>query len=155
MIPTLRTQRLLVMLVALGIGASVWSRFSVLWLGGLALLLPAMLVDALLLFRLKPIAVTRKLPGRFAVGVAREITVTLRNPNARALTLEFFEGLPETIESAQLPWRGEVPGHGFTEVRYEAVPLTRGPFTFTGSTCASSRRSACGSARRAPATARW
>lgn len=133
MIPTRRTMRLLAIWVALGIGASVWGRFSVLWLGGLALLLPAMLVDALLLFRLKPIAVSRKLPGRFAVGVAREIAVTLRNPNARALTLEFFEGLPETIESAQLPWRGEVPGHGFTEVRYEAVPLTRGPFTFTGS----------------------
>jgi uncharacterized protein (DUF58 family) len=133
MIPTRRTMRLLAIWVALGIGASVWSRFSVLWLGGLALLLPALLVDALLLFRLKPIEVTRKLPGRFAVGVAREIAITLRNPNARALVLEFFEGLPETIESAQLPWRGEVPGHGFTEVRYEATPLARGPFTFTGS----------------------
>ncbi len=133
MIPTRRTMRLLAFWVVLGIGASVWSRFSVLWLGALALLLPAMLVDALLLFRLKPITVTRKLPGRFAVGVAREIAVTLRNPNARALVLEFFEGLPETIESAQLPWRGDVPGHGFTEVRYEVTPLARGPFTFTGS----------------------
>ena len=47
--------------------------------------------------------------------------------------LEFFEGLPETIESAQLPWRGEVPGIGFTALSYEATPLARGPFTFTGS----------------------
>ena len=133
MIPTRRTLRLLAIWVALGICASVWSQFRGLWLGGLALLVPAMLADALLLFRLKLITVTRKLPGRLAVGVAREIEVTLRNPNARKLVLEFFEGLPETIESAQLPWRGEVPGIGFTALSYEATPLARGPFTFTGS----------------------
>jgi uncharacterized protein (DUF58 family) len=131
MIPTRRTLRLVAFWVALGIGASVWGRFGALWFAGLALLVPALLADALLLFRLRKITVTRKLPGRCAVGVAREIAVTLRNPNARALTVEFFEGLPETIESAQLPWRGQVPGGGFAEVRYEATPLTRGPFTFT------------------------
>ena len=72
MIPTGRTLRLLAIWVALGICASVWSQFRGLWLGGLALLVPAMLADALLLFRLKPITVTRKLPGRLAVGVARD-----------------------------------------------------------------------------------
>ena len=133
MIPTRRTLRLLAIWVALGIGASVWSQFRGLWFGALALLGPALLADALLLFRRKPISVTRTLPGRLAVGVAREIAVTLRNPNPHPVVLEFYEGLPETIESTQLPWRGEVPGAGFATLSYEATPLTRGPFTFTGS----------------------
>ena len=133
MIPTRRTQRLIAIWVALGISASVWGQFAYLWFASLALLVPALLADAFLLFRLKPITVSRKLPGRFAIGVAREIQVTLKNSNSNSLILDFFEGLPESIESAQLPWRGEVPGHGFTEVRYEATPLSRGLFTFTAS----------------------
>ena len=131
MIPTPRMLRLVAMWVALGIGASIWRPFALLWMAFVTVLVQVAIFDAVRLRRLKPPTTSRRVPGRLAVGVEREIQVTLRNANERDVIVEFHEGLPETFECAQLPWRGSVPGGGFTELHYTATPIARGPFTFT------------------------
>jgi uncharacterized protein (DUF58 family) len=131
MIPTLRLLRLLGIWLALGILASIWPRFIVLWQIAGVLLAFAAGGDAAFLFFARPLRVERKLPSRFALGVEHEVAITLHNPNRFGLTVEFFDGLPTTVTSEQLPWRGKVGPGGFTAVHYRAVSLERGPNTFT------------------------
>ena len=131
MVPTLRLLRLLGLASILGVSASIWVRFAVLWQVGAGSLVVVAALDAALVFMRRPLRVERRLPGRLALGVPQEVMVTLHNPNGRAMEVEFFDGLPATVVSEQLPWRGPVPGRGFTTVAYLATPLERGQFTFT------------------------
>lgn len=131
MIPTRRLLALVGAWFGLGILASVWPRFAVLWTVFALLLAAAAVLDAAGVLLRRKIFVERGLPGRLAVGVGHEVALTLHNPNGTAATVEFFDGLPETVTSTQLPWRGSVPGRGFTKVDYVATPFERGPAGFT------------------------
>ena len=98
MIPTTRLLRLVSAWFLLGVCASVWERFVLVWQGFGGLLGLAVVLDALGAFFSKSIRVERRLPGRLALGVAQEIQLTLHNPNTHPLTVEFFDGLPATVE---------------------------------------------------------
>jgi len=131
-IPTLRLLRLSGVWFALGVCAALWPQFMVLWQvfgGGLLL---AIIMDAAGVLTSKPLRIERQLPSRLALSIPHEVGLTIHNPNGRAVTVEFYDGLPETVESEQLPWRGTVPGRGFTQVNYIATPMQRGEVVFTG-----------------------
>ncbi len=131
MIPTRRLLALAGAWFGLGVLAAVWPRFLLQWQILGAVLATAALLDALVVLLRKKITADRALPGRLALGVIHEIALTLHNPNSAAMTVEFFDGLPETVASDQLPWRGSVPAGGFTQVNYLATPFQRGPVGFT------------------------
>ena len=81
MTPTLRLLRLAGLVLLLGLLASGWSRFVLVWrivAGGLVLVA---VIDAFLFLLFRRLRVERRLPGRFALGVAQEVAVTLHNPN--------------------------------------------------------------------------
>jgi uncharacterized protein (DUF58 family) len=130
MIPTLRFVNLLAGWFVIGICASVWERFVPVWWISGGVIGTAAVLDAMALFLNKPVRAERLLPSRLALGVPQEIALTLHNPNSRAVGVEFFDGLPETVGSTQLPWSGSVPARGFIEVNYIATPLERGPVAF-------------------------
>jgi uncharacterized protein (DUF58 family) len=130
-IPTLRLLRVVGLVLALGVLGSVWSQFARLWsiVGTIVIVLAVF--DALFVATRRRLHTERTLPGRLAVGVSQEIALRLHNPNKFDVTAEFFDGLPSSVESTQLPWRGRIPAGGFTEVLYQATPLERGPVIFT------------------------
>jgi len=131
MIPSRRLLQLLAAWLVLSVLASLWPRFAPLWKFGAAFLTGFAALDAVLLFLSRRLTVRREVPGRLALGVEIEIPLTLHNPNRRSVAAEFFDGLPETVESTQLPWNGSIPASGHTTVLYTARPLTRGAVTFT------------------------
>ena len=131
MIPSRRLLQLLTVWLVLSVLASLWPRFASLWKFGAAFLTGIAALDAAIMLLSRRLTVSREVPGRLALGVEIEIALTLHNPNRRTVTAEFFDGLPETVESTQLPWSGTVPGSGHTTVLYTARPLTRGAVTFT------------------------
>ncbi len=131
MIPSRRLLQLLTAWLVLSVLASLWPRFGWLWKSGAIFLLVVVVIDAVSVLLLRRLTVRREVPGRLALGVEIEIPLTLHNPNTHALVAEFFDGLPETVESSQLPWSGTVAGSGYTTVLYTARPLARGALTFT------------------------
>lgn len=131
MTPTLRLLRLAGLVLFFGLLASVWDRFVVLWRILASGVVVVAVIDALLFWMFRRLRVERKLPGRFALGVAQEVAVTLHNPNNFPVKVEFFDGLPASVVSDQLPWVGVIPARQFATVAYLATSLERGPSSFT------------------------
>ena len=131
MIPTTRLIRLVAMVAVLGALAAVWPQFHKLCLGIAGLIIGVSATDSGLLAIRKRMTVERQLPGRLALGVRNEISLTLHNPNARMVIGEFFDGLPLSITSEHLPWGGAVPALGSVRVFYKATATERGPVTFS------------------------
>lgn len=113
-----------------GVAASLWPPAAVAWqIAGAALGIAA-LADALWCWSQKRLTAERKLPGRFALGIAQEVELRIHNAGGLAVRVECYDGLPETLESPHLPWSGTVPAGGHTIVHYAATAYQRGPAAF-------------------------
>ena len=98
------------------------------WLGGAALVL--VVTDAVWVVRIRPLAVRRQLPARFACGEAGEVGLVLRNDGGRTARIEVFDGIPQRAVAEDLPWSGELAPCGETRVFYPVKLLERGPAVF-------------------------
>lgn len=129
--PTPLLLKLLIAWLVLAVAASVWEKFVILWqiAGGALLLL--LTVDALTLPRRGRITGTRSLPGRFALGVGSQVTLTISHSLGRTLELEVFDGIPTAAEAEGLPYRVSVPPGEFAAVSYEARFIRRGQYHFS------------------------
>lgn len=99
------------------------------WLGGL--LGAVACFDALRVMIQKPVEIKRRLPGRFALGVAGEVQLVLRNPSSQKVRLEIFDGIPQGAEATSLPWRGELPPLTEVKVFYPVTLSQRGAANFS------------------------
>lgn len=129
--PTSLLLKLLIAWLVLAVAASVWEKFAILWqiAGGALLLL--LIVDALTLPRRGRITGTRSLPGRFALGVGSQVTLTVAHSLRRTVDLEVFDGIPTAAEVEGLPYRVKVPPGEFAAVSYEARFIRRGQYHFS------------------------
>ncbi len=129
--PTNRLLKLLSVWLVLALAACVWESFEILWqvVGGGLLLV--MIVDALTLPRRGKVTAQRSVPGRFALGVGSQVTLTVTHSAKRALDLELFDGIPTAAVAEGLPHRVEVPAGEFAAVTYEARFVRRGQHAFT------------------------
>lgn len=129
--PTLLLLKLLAAWLVLAVVACVWERLVILWQitgGGLLLI---MIMDALTLPRRGRITAKRSVPGRFALGVGSQVTLTITHATRRTLVLEVFDGIPTAAEADGLPHRVSVPPGEFAAITYEARFIRRGQHTFT------------------------
>lgn len=100
-----------------------------LWLGeGVAVVV---LLDAVVLRLWKPLAIQRLLPGRFALGEAGEVRLTLRNEGRRRAVVEVFDGIPQGAEAPSLPWSGEVPPGRKIKIFHRVTLSVRGEVDFS------------------------
>ena len=95
--------------MAAGLGVVVFPGAAPAWIAAGAVILAVAAVDFVLAVKGRPVAVERRLPGRFALGEAGEVRLILRNGGGRALRVEVFDGVPQGAEATGLPWAGELP----------------------------------------------
>jgi uncharacterized protein (DUF58 family) len=129
--PTAPLLKLLTIWLALAMMASIWTQFVILWQIGGGLLLLVMILDAFTLPRRGRITGQRSVPGRFALGVASPVTLTVTHAAGRALVLEVFDGIPTAAEAEGLPHRVNVPVGEFAAISYQARFVRRGQHTFS------------------------
>jgi uncharacterized protein (DUF58 family) len=129
--PSRRCLALLWSWFLLGIATALWSPLMVGWLIATVILGCALLIDALWLWGKSSVSLTRNLPTRLALGVKQEVEITLHNGHPQSLEVEFFDGLPPTLTSTQLPWQGRLPARGHATLHYEITPLERGSHQFS------------------------
>ena len=72
----------------------------------------------------------RQLPGRFALGEAGEVRLTIRNESDRPARLEVFDGIPQAAVAPALPWLGEVPPRREVRVIHPVTLTERGEAAF-------------------------
>ena len=114
----------------IGVLASLWEPAVLPWqLAGMALAIAA-IGDALWVWTQKRISASRTLPGRFALGIEQNIELRLSNPGRMPVHLSCYDGIPSTVESPHLPWKGTVPAGGYTVIRYAAKAFQRGQAAF-------------------------
>ncbi|SHJ80628.1 Uncharacterized conserved protein, DUF58 family, contains vWF domain [Rubritalea squalenifaciens DSM 18772] len=113
-----------------GVLASVFGEVEKAWwiLAGLWALVA--LIDAIWIKLIPSVKVQRTLPGRFAIGVAGDVTLKVSNSSRWPLSAHLYDGLPEEGACELLPWSGTLPGKGYQEVTYPATLHERGMATF-------------------------
>ena len=128
--PTPALLKLLTTLLGLALAACVWGQFVLLWQIAGGALLVLMLIDAFTLPKKTLLKAERSLPGRFALGVPSQITLTLSHGLRRKLTLEVFDGIPTAATAPGLPHTLTIPPGQFSAMTYEATFVERGQHTF-------------------------
>ncbi len=120
--------------------ASVWMILAVvpvafpgmaiawLWLGAAAAVVIG--ADALAVRLGKPLAIARRLPGRFALGEAGEVRLIARNMGEHAANVEIFDGIPQGAVAPTLPWAGEIPAAREVKVFHPVTLTDRGEAVF-------------------------
>lgn len=129
--PTPLMLRLLGLWMLLGLAASIWPALHPAWVGGAGLIVGFAVVDALTLPGRAAFAVTRRLPGRFALGVSGEVALVFRHGSRRSLRVDAHDGLPLDAEAGGLPWSGALPAGETVELVYQARFTRRGPQSFS------------------------
>ncbi len=126
MSPTGRALGIVVGWALFGLAASVWRDLvPAWWMSGAGFAVVA-LFDAVTLAKLKKVEVTRRLPGRFAVGEAGEVRLEIVNPGRLPAKVEVFDGIPAGAEAEQMPWTGNIPPGGKARVTHAVRILERG-----------------------------
>lgn len=129
--PTALLLKLLTAWFVLAVAACVWTQMVLPWQVTGSLLLLAMIVDALTLPRRGRLTGQRSVPGRFALGVKSQVTLTVSHSAGRTLALEVFDGIPAVSEADGLPHRVSLPPGDYAAISYAARFLRRGQHTFT------------------------
>jgi len=124
--PTSRLLHGILVWIAIGIAASFWAQFVVLWWGLGALLAALSGIDFILAKSSKRIDIERRIPGHLALNVDDEILLTLHNRGHLIAHLSVFDGLPEEAHAPDIPWTGTVQSKGFTTVAYPIRMRKRG-----------------------------
>ncbi|SKA88646.1 Uncharacterized conserved protein, DUF58 family, contains vWF domain [Prosthecobacter debontii] len=129
--PTLFTLRLLSAWTVLGLLASIWPQLQMAWMvcGGLLGILAT--ADFFTLPHSRKLSLERTLPGRFALGVSSQVTLTLRHTLQRPLKVSVHDGLPDVATAEGLPWSGKLPPQQHTDLVYNAHFTKRGQHQFT------------------------
>ncbi len=106
----------------------------------------AVLFDLFLLMLLPRPTVERRLPGSAALNVGLDVHLRLHNPGAGALQVEVFDHHPPEGAVEGLPRTLPVPARGWAEMTYRLRPTSaRESAVRPRSSCACTRRCACGS----------
>lgn len=113
---------------ALGINLpALWQSLG--W-GLLLALLVAAAVDALRLQRIATPEISRSLPGNLALGRWNPVQLHVSHSNARTLTLEIIDHVPEAMTVEDLPQSLELPAGKQAQLTYRVRPRQRGLFAF-------------------------
>lgn len=128
--PTPRLLKLLGCWLALGVAASIWPSFILLWQIWGGFMLAVLVGDAATLPRRSRLSAQRSVPGRFALGVSSPVTLTLSHTLRRSLELDVYDGVPPTVETEGLPHRFAIPAGDHALLTYQARFLRRGPQVF-------------------------
>ncbi|MEO1857704.1 MAG: DUF58 domain-containing protein [Rubritalea sp.] len=115
--------------LSLHILASMLPDLSPIWWWSLVAWSVLLLADFVILILTKSPQVSRKLPGRFAIEVESEVSLKLTNLSRLPLRVSVYDGLAEEHESDGLPWHGELPANGYTEITYPLRMRQRGRTT--------------------------
>lgn len=115
----------------IGLGASFFESHFLLWMLTGVLLGVAALVDLVVLLAAANVEAKRSAPSRMAVGELQEVELSLHHRHWHPVKVQLFDGLPETVESEDMPWIGMIPRHKVLRVIYKIKPLQRGPQRFS------------------------
>lgn len=81
-------------------------------------------------WRRHPLTLQRRLPAALALGVVREVTLTLSNPGPQAWRLRLHDHPDARLHHEGLPLAAQLPAASQLSLRYRLHPQQRGPMQF-------------------------
>src|SRR5262247_2978670 len=73
---------------------------------------------------------TRRLPAAFAIGIKRQIGLTIENKGSDVWTCLLHDHADSSLATDDLPTRLTIPQNGRLEIAYSVIPTARGEVTF-------------------------
>lgn len=131
MIPSRTLQKVALAWAVAGIAVAWWPVLRMGWLGLAGLLLLVVMVDFVWVLRSRRPTVSRRLPGRFAVGHEGVVDLEVSDVSARARTLRLFDGVPDSATSEVLPLEVKVEAGRTARVSYPLRMMERGDVWFS------------------------
>ncbi len=99
-----------------------------LWLGaGLAMIAAG---DLVVLRMRRPLELSRRLPGRFALGESGEVRLTVTNHGKVPARISVFDGIPPGAEAPALPWTGVIGPGSEVRIFHPVILRERGEKVF-------------------------
>ena len=129
LIPGVSLLRITAAWMLLGLAASFHEPLALIWKWGTVFTIAAAVVDAVLLFCVQKVRISRKLPARLALGVAHEVEITATNPGRLPAPVRLMDGLPPELTSADWPWSGTLAPRGYAAIAARVKPIERGEQT--------------------------
>jgi len=129
-LPGTRLLWLLSALLGAAVGVAIFKEFQAQWTVLAAALGFVCVVDLILALRLPAPMVARQVPASLALGVPVEVRLRVRNPSGSALTADIHDHYPPSFECEGMPRRIALHPREWTEVAYQARPLSRGETNF-------------------------
>ncbi len=129
-LPSRRLLALAGLLAAAGIGSSALAAGALLWPTAAASLGLVALIDLFAARGAAPPTASRQAPTSFALGVEREIGLTIVNPGRRMLEIEAYDHHPAAFQPHDLPLRVRLPAGAVAALSYVVRPVARGAHAF-------------------------
>ena len=130
MSPTGRALWIVVAWALFGLAASIWRMLLPPWWISGAVFAGIAIFDAVALASMAKVEITRRLPGRFAVGEGADVRLEIRNAGRVPATVEVFDGIPAGAEAEAMPWQGTIAAGGKARVTHEVRIIERGIAAF-------------------------
>lgn len=128
--PTARALTALALWTGAALAAAFFAPALKLWIGfGVALVVAAGL-EALWLWRRPAPTCRRRVATALSVGEWHEVTLELRHDSRLPLTIELFDGVPQSCEQQGFPRKIRLPAQGWAEVDARVRPTERGEVRF-------------------------
>jgi len=115
----------------LGLAASVWTVLVGTWWIMAALLLGALVVDALSVRRIPAIPIRRTMPQALSVNEWHDVVVRIENPSRRTLTIEVTDAPPTEFHTEGIPRTITVASGKWLEFSWRLRPTVRGEFALS------------------------
>ncbi|MGI9302850.1 MAG: DUF58 domain-containing protein [Gammaproteobacteria bacterium] len=131
MIPAQRSFVLLLMLLIIAFGATLWTALTPLWWAAAGIAAVALLADAAMTLGLpQRIEARRELPGSVSLGAWSDVGIALHNAGSRRVEVNIFDHHPENAEARGLPQQHSAPGGATVTLTYQIRPSQRGELNF-------------------------
>ncbi|MDY6991075.1 MAG: DUF58 domain-containing protein [Pseudomonadota bacterium] len=122
----------LIIWLLLAIAASIVPAVRLYWQSGAIVLLVLAILDAWRVRRVAHLTLERHISSALAVGVWREVQLTLHHQNTQEYTLSVFDHHPPDAVVEQLPQKLTLPAATAIQLRYRFQPQRRGHAKFSG-----------------------
>lgn len=127
---------LLVLAILLGAAQALdWAvpdLFDNLLLAAVGCLVLVALLDVLRLAQQPSPQCQRQLPASLSLQHSYDVTLSFSHPYASALTLEYFDHIPDSFEFSALPYSVVLKPRSISQTQYRIKPLQRGTFQIAG-----------------------
>jgi len=133
--PNTRLMQLMIVVVVLGLLASIFAELKLVWILSAGALFIISLFDLWKVYTTPAPLIKRIIPGSLAVGVKQKVKLSIKNISNKNISCDIYDHFPEKAEVNGMPRRLLLDKNESAELTYFLKPLLRGKLEYFYTEC--------------------